>query len=272
MWIVYITTYLLTLPTGLSTLITQLPGINILGSWIDGLTRGFTVCAISSTPHTMMGRALLSAIGTGGGGWMVQLFGMDGPWTLGTPGILKSGQGVLSTMDVWAALLGSIIFSSLTSTSSDSNSNSNSNSGHYLLSTSRTTLESYIPESMIKSLQSLSVASHARSAVIAIMASLFFARIITTSLTSSSLSSSTQTKTKTSIKNSLKSKSSESKSRKVGEEIDNLVQEIEAKAQKAQKAASRIGSKSESESTDSTPRKRKGVSTAATPQKSSGSK
>lgn len=254
-----------------------MPGINILGAWTDGLTRGFTVSAISSTPHTILGRALLSVIGTGGGGWIVGLLGMAGAggegWKLGVPGILRSGQGVLGTMDVWAAILGSVIYSSLTSTNSHSNSSTSSSSGSgfesgYLLSSSRSIMEKYIPDSTFKSLQTLQLPSHARSTVIVVMASLFFARIITTSLTASSSSPITQTRTKTSIKNGIKTKSNESKTRKVGEEIDSLVQEIEAKAQKA---ASKVGSKNESgnasgsgsgnggtgDSANNTPRKRK---------------
>lgn len=176
---------------------------------------------------------------------MVQLFGLHrAQWAIGTPTILSEGQGMMGTMDVWAAMLGSVLYTSLTLPSSYSSSEEE----HYLLKTSRSTVERYLPNAPTV-LAGLSDPKHARSVVITLMASLFFARVVTLLLlTSPSSSGGIKTKTKTRIKSDTKSRREDQKIKKVGDEIDNLLLEIEEKEKEREKQGG-----------GGTPRKRKGA-------------
>lgn len=181
-------------------------------------------------------------------------------WELGVPNILKTGyghgagmgmgMGLLGTMDIWAALIGSFVYTSLTTdtpTFLTKSKSGNSNTMSMLVK------HLPIPDGILTGLQT---PQHARSTVVLIMASLFFARVITKSIIDSTNSNPRPLKTKTQIKKDRMNVKTAIQS----DEIDTYIQEIEAKERQ-------IGNTEISTSGKNTPRKRKGNTPISTPKK-----
>ena len=82
---------------------------NVVGAFMDGLTRGTglaaipTSLALSHGVNSVWAHALLSGITIGGGGLLIQLLGMTkDDWQLSAPAILAGGW---ATFDVYAAVI-----------------------------------------------------------------------------------------------------------------------------------------------------------------------
>jgi len=95
---------------------------NLAMSAVDGMTRGVTITAMpaliaaaGSSASGWWTAALLGAIATNGGGWIAQILGMHkAQWTPGRPAILDGG--ILGTLDVWGAIIVSVVYAALTRT------------------------------------------------------------------------------------------------------------------------------------------------------------
>ncbi|WRT64822.1 uncharacterized protein IL334_001758 [Kwoniella shivajii] len=126
-WIIYPSIYTLLIPTGLSSyFVNTCPTImfNVIGAFVDGMTRGSTITSLSSLltthsiGHTESGTniwayTLLSALAVSSGGLLVGLLGLnENDWKLSTPNLLKGG--FLTTLDAWSASLIGILWLTLT--------------------------------------------------------------------------------------------------------------------------------------------------------------
>lgn len=120
-WVIYTSVYLAVYQSGLAGYITSTTPtvVDILGSLVDGLTRGVTITAIPKTLKTTSTgtanawtTALLSSIAVSGGGWIVQGMGMHlDQWQLTRPAILDGG--VFGTMDFWSGGLMALLYAVL---------------------------------------------------------------------------------------------------------------------------------------------------------------
>ncbi|BEI81087.1 hypothetical protein CcaverHIS002_0202470 [Cutaneotrichosporon cavernicola] len=120
-WLVYVAVYLVTIPTRLASVISSAPSLplGLVLSLVDGMTRGVSVASMpaltESSPKTAgswLAPVVLGAIATCGGGWIAQTLGLAREsWAMGRPSVL--GGGVWNTLDVWAALIAGVAYSTL---------------------------------------------------------------------------------------------------------------------------------------------------------------
>jgi hypothetical protein len=165
------------IPTGMALFIVQtaptLP-FNLAMSVVDGMARGVAITAVPTLVANSTvaaggwwATAILGAVATNGGGWVVQLLGLShAQWTIGRPNIL--GGGILGTLDVWGAILCSIVYCALTRTYSE-------------LAPVTDFLAQHIPDELRDAKAAGPVSNDtARAIAVLLLTGLFAARVITT--------------------------------------------------------------------------------------------
>lgn len=176
-WLIYPAVYALLIPTGMALFIVQtaptLP-FNLAMSVVDGMARGVAITAVPTLVANSTvaaggwwATAILGAVATNGGGWVVQLLGLShARWTIGRPNIL--GGGILGTLDVWGAMLCSIVYCALTRTYSE-------------LAPVTDFLAQHIPDELRDAKAAGPVSNDtARAIAVLLLTGLFAARVITT--------------------------------------------------------------------------------------------
>ncbi|WWC67893.1 uncharacterized protein I206_101811 [Kwoniella pini CBS 10737] len=147
-WIIYILIYILLILTGLSKyFIKNCPKIifNLIGSFIDCITRGITITSIGTLISSssiflnenenenenekdlnLWTYCLLSGLAISSGGLIISTLGLnENEWKLNTPNLLKGG--FLNTLDFWGSSLIGLLWLILT----NQNQNQNSNLNHF---------------------------------------------------------------------------------------------------------------------------------------------
>lgn len=228
--------------TGVAGLVGRIPLIDLVGAYIDGLTRGTTVAALSSPSQTQLGtsgRALLSIVGTCGGGWIVQSLSMHTTqWAVEVPGVLAPGAGILGTMDAWAAGIASLVYTLLLDPPASASSSA---SWFYGLQFKPATITPVHPDT-------------ARSVVVLLMAGLLAGRVITRYVLALRLDPDASTGK---IKSKSRSKSKGGKDNGVGagaQEVERILKELEAEAE-SETPKKKTGKKSSQSSKAATPQR-----------------
>nr|WPS94680.1 nucleoside-diphosphate kinase [Naematelia aurantialba] len=121
-WLIYPAAYFALVPTRLAEyVVATAPALpyQLVGSYIDGMTRGVTIASVPSAiaasglaGTSWLTPVVLSGLAVSGGGWAVQLLGMhEKEWSLGVPGVLKGG--ILNTLDFWGGMLVGLVYAVL---------------------------------------------------------------------------------------------------------------------------------------------------------------
>ncbi|KAK4688137.1 hypothetical protein P7C73_g1979, partial [Tremellales sp. Uapishka_1] len=115
-WIVYTTVYTLLVPTGLSSFVVKTAPtllFNLVGAYVDGITRGITITGISSLgAFSWWTEVVLSGLAACSGGWIMQSLNLAGEnYQVGKPTILNGG--LLDTLDLWGAMAVGLVYGGL---------------------------------------------------------------------------------------------------------------------------------------------------------------